>query len=217
MEDAQFCVKCGQKLIQPQQKNCNTCGAVVQPETIFCPSCGNKINSKSEKNQKSSPSMNTNSLKSDNVLLEIMWIGWREKGKITAQRGALLFYRDSLVMAKGGSIAGLGLGEMAGKLVAGPIIGTKIGKRMEKDIVNDQKAQHVSKAPEAFLEENQDNFLVKYDDITTINMSFSRFRGGGKIQINTNYENYEYTIQDYQNYKKYVESLQSIFGSKLIA
>jgi DNA-directed RNA polymerase subunit RPC12/RpoP len=215
-DTAIFCNKCGQKLILPEQKTCSTCGSEIEPGMIFCPSCGKQIDSKPEENQNNSLKVDSTSPNSDNAILEFIWIGWREKGKIMAQRGAMIFYREFLIMAKGGSIEGFRLGEMAGVAVIPiPGVGSKIGKNIEKDIVEKKKTEQASKTPKELLKADPDNFMLKYGDISSIKMSYSTFKGGGKIEINTNSEVYEYYIQDYKNYEKYVKSLQSIFGNKL--
>ncbi len=206
-----FCQNCGTKLIKPESPKCDACGAEIKTGMIFCSACGNEIGGVTGKSKRSSSIIN-DSTPSPNEILGMIIVADPWGGLKLSKRWTLIFYKDFMIIAKGGSMLA-GSGEIYGA-IAGGFIGSKIGQKIENDSMEKHKSSMTS-PPEEILTRDPENTLLNYEDITSIKMTY-KFFGGSRIQINSNHEEYQYLIPEYKKHKTHVKLLQSILGEKII-
>lgn len=199
-QDANFCAYCGHKLISTS--HCSQCGTEIKGNANFCLECGNQVVASPENvtaDHKSS---------SHNEILDVILVARREKGKIPLQRKFMIFYKDSLIIVKGGMYT-----KTWEELRSGfSYVEKELGKRLVE--IKDQTLHNAVNTPPEILMSDPENIFLKYNEIESIVMS-QDFLKRSKIQIMSSNEVYKYDIEEYKLYKEYIQFLKSIFGDKL--
>ena len=216
-EGAVYCNSCGNKLPQNvktepkvvEKKFCTQCGSEYSPGAEYCPGCGQNLHG--------SPSVEPKAVKDtgpspgNEQLLEIVNVALTG---LNPPKKILHFTDKNIYVTKGSFLAG-GMGESLG-WVAGGFIGSKIGKKMEKDNKAEIEETARSMNFQDMAANNPDVIVIPYNEIVTLKLARRSRLLNPAITIQTASEEFNYIMRDYKNYEKYFETIPSILGDKVI-